>query len=392
MQVVYEHLHRYLWAAELVEGRRVLDLASGEGFGAAVLARSARSVVGVDIDKRTVEHSRLNYKMRGLSFAVADARELSTFDDGSFDAVVAFEMIEHVEDQERVLDEIQRVLAPDGFLIMSTPDREAYGEASQENPYHVHELDRDELGELVRPRFKHLTTFGQRTITGSAVAALDDVGHVGTEKPARSFFVERVGDEWQVEPALSPLYIIAVASNGQLPAAARDSTLADPRLALVEASIAEHLDQRTLEVARLRARSIQDQSTIAALDAALNAANQKNRRIEQSVTWQLFQRVRARTFALLGGEESQAVEFLQRTLRFLGRTLLRGQALLSGGPASVRVGARRSRGGPIRFPRGRPARGLNRHPAVHARRPHGGRPVVDSRKHERDPLRGDLGR
>ncbi len=61
VQVVYEHLHRYLWAAQLVEGRRVLDLASGEGFGAAILAESAASVIGIDTDQRTVDHSQLNY-------------------------------------------------------------------------------------------------------------------------------------------------------------------------------------------------------------------------------------------------------------------------------------------------------------------------------------------
>jgi ubiquinone/menaquinone biosynthesis C-methylase UbiE len=109
-QVVYEHLHRYLWAAPLIAGRSVLDLASGEGFGAATLAGSASSVVGVDIDERTVEHSRLNYVSDNLRFTVADGHDLSAFEEGEFGAVVAFEMIEHLSDQARVLDEIQRVL------------------------------------------------------------------------------------------------------------------------------------------------------------------------------------------------------------------------------------------------------------------------------------------
>ncbi len=61
VQVVYEHFHRYMWAANAVSGRKVLDLGSGEGFGSAILAGSAAEVVGVDIDARTVEHSRLNY-------------------------------------------------------------------------------------------------------------------------------------------------------------------------------------------------------------------------------------------------------------------------------------------------------------------------------------------
>ena len=120
-QLVYEHFHRYLWAASLVANRRVLDLASGEGFGAAILAQSANEVIGIDIDPRTIEHSKRNYDSATIDFRVGDGHDLSAFDDGSFGAVVAFEMIEHVADQARVLAEIARVLAPDGLLTSPRP-------------------------------------------------------------------------------------------------------------------------------------------------------------------------------------------------------------------------------------------------------------------------------
>src|SRR5215212_5134937 len=90
-QVAYEHYHRYLWAEELVHGRRVLDLGSGEGFGSAILSRSAGSVVGIDVDETTIEHSHLNYASPKLEFRVASALDLGEFEDASFDAVVAFE-------------------------------------------------------------------------------------------------------------------------------------------------------------------------------------------------------------------------------------------------------------------------------------------------------------
>src|SRR3954463_13039175 len=73
VQVVYEHLHRYLWAAQLVGGWRVLDLGSGEGFGSALLAETAASVVGLDVDRRTVEHAQLNWAGDNVSFDVGDA-------------------------------------------------------------------------------------------------------------------------------------------------------------------------------------------------------------------------------------------------------------------------------------------------------------------------------
>lgn len=375
VQVVYEHLHRYLWAAALVEGRHVLDLASGEGFGAAILAESARSVVGVDIDERSVEHSRLNYGGPSLNFCAGDAHDLSLFDDDSFDAVVAFEMIEHVEDQARVLEEVRRVLAPDGLLIMSTPDRRAYGDASDEpNPYHVHELDRAEFADLLASRFAATAMWGQRTITGSVLSALDPL--LGPDAPsAQSFFVERAGDDW-VEAALSPIYLVALASNADLPAVPANSTLADRGVQLVRAAEAagveagkrgveaaereaEHhrhtvadlkrlLDRRDRvqaelrmaladqvierELHRERARELHDESKeaetrLSSLESELAAATQFVQRVEQSVSWQLFERLRGRLFALVGGEHSRGVQSLQAILRLGGRVLRpRGQA------------------------------------------------------------------
>ena len=186
VQTVYEHLHRYMWAAELVVGRRVLDLASGEGFGAAILAESAEHVIGIDIDRRTVEHSSLNYGDDRIEFELGDAADLTRFADGSFGAVVAFEMIEHVHDQGRVLEEIERVLAPDGVLIMSTPDRPAYTDATgRSNPFHVHELDLEGFSTLMGSAFENVAIWGQRTITGSALAALDGLRGPPI-RPARS--------------------------------------------------------------------------------------------------------------------------------------------------------------------------------------------------------------
>ena len=174
MQVVYEHMHRYLWAATVVAGRRVLDLGSGEGFGASILsAGEGTEVVGIDIDERTVEHAQLNWAGPRTSFKVGNAFDLSEFDDGSFGAVVAFEVIEHVEKQEQVLAEVARVLADDGVLIISTPDRRLYSDATEQvNPFHQHELTYEEFSALLEGPFPHVAVWGQRTITGSHLAAL----------------------------------------------------------------------------------------------------------------------------------------------------------------------------------------------------------------------------
>ena len=80
IQVAYEHYHRYLWAAQIVAGRKVLDLGSGEGFGSAILAGEAESVTGIDVDPVTVDHAQLNYAAPNLEFAVGSALELDRFE------------------------------------------------------------------------------------------------------------------------------------------------------------------------------------------------------------------------------------------------------------------------------------------------------------------------
>jgi GT2 family glycosyltransferase/SAM-dependent methyltransferase len=368
VQVVYEHLHRYLWAAEIVAGRRVLDLASGEGFGAAILSETAAEVVGADNDPVTIEHARLNYEADNLSFTVGDARHLREFEDGSFGAVVAFELLEHLDQQDRALDEIQRVLAPDGVLILSTPDRDA---SSGDNPYHVHELARPELEAALVARYRKVALFGQRAITGSELARLDR-----TDPAARgpAFFIEREGDGWRPAGAPAPVYLVAVASDAELPALPDGSSLGDGGIELVrkaeeaayELGGADHLRARDQlqeqltqrddelrrsrhELERLRARSARDSHTISSLDAALNAASDKLRRVEGSVTWQLFERVRARLFSLLGGDESRAVAALQATLRSIGRRLRSTRTIAGQGRGHGRRGIRRA-SGPIELP------------------------------------------
>jgi GT2 family glycosyltransferase/SAM-dependent methyltransferase/glycosyltransferase involved in cell wall biosynthesis len=357
VQVVYEHLHRYLWAAQLVEGRRVLDLASGEGFGAAILARSASSVLGIDIDRPTVDHSSLNYGGETIEFRLGDAQDLSSFENDSFGAVVAFEMIEHVEDQKRVLAEITRVLEADGLLIMSTPERRAYSSGEgRENPFHVHELELPELRELLGRHFEHAAVWGQRTITGSMLSALgrDDAP---ASAPMKTFFVEPEGEEWSLASGMSALYLVAVASNAPLPAIATNSTLADCDLALLRAAerrgeqaardglrlgeeraeavigqleaaraqlteVRRALADREIELHSRRLRMEEVEQAVAKmreLEADLEVQRAMTSEMQQSITWRLFRAVRDTLLELAGGRESVPVRAARKAIRVIGR-------------------------------------------------------------------------
>ena len=162
-EIWYEHWHRYHFAAKLVTGREVLDVACGTGYGSALLARQARHVVGADISDETIEHARVFYAaMTNLAFRQADCAALP-FPDANFDAVVCFETIEHIDAQATFLDEVRRVLRPEGFLVLSSPNKLEYSDRRGfANPYHLRELYREALASLLAPRFPYTKWFGQR--------------------------------------------------------------------------------------------------------------------------------------------------------------------------------------------------------------------------------------
>ena len=181
-EIWYEHLHRYAFAAQWGRGARILDAACGEGYGSALLAESAESVTGVDIDPETIGHARRRYgHLRNLNFEVADCTRLP-FEDGEFQQVVSFETLEHLAEQEALLAEFRRVLAGDGFLVLSSPDKAVYSEQQGfVNEHHVRELYREDLEQLLRAEFPALRVFGQKLLFHSAIWSEGPVERVDSQ-------------------------------------------------------------------------------------------------------------------------------------------------------------------------------------------------------------------
>jgi GT2 family glycosyltransferase/SAM-dependent methyltransferase len=163
-----EHWHRYAWCRQPVRGLRVLDVACGEGYGSALLAQTALSVHGVDISAEAVAHARAEYgNLDNVAFERASATELP-FPDAHFDAVISFETLEHLQEQEQMLSQIRRVLKPGGFFIVSSPNKEVYSDRRNfVNEFHVKELYFPELSELLGRHFGAVRYFGQRMASGS---------------------------------------------------------------------------------------------------------------------------------------------------------------------------------------------------------------------------------
>jgi 2-polyprenyl-3-methyl-5-hydroxy-6-metoxy-1,4-benzoquinol methylase len=170
-----EHLARYRLAAQLAEGRQVLDVACGEGYGTAMLsAAGAAGATGVDVDSAAVEHARSHH---AIDARVADIRSLP-FDDGAYDLVVSFETIEHVEEPERALDELARVCAPGGLLVISTPNA---GQYLVENEFHVREFEHDEFVGMLRERFAEVRLLFQHNWLTSAILGSQAMGQADGE-------------------------------------------------------------------------------------------------------------------------------------------------------------------------------------------------------------------
>ena len=163
----YEHWHRYAVVAPVCAGRRVLDAACGEGYGSALLAGTALSVTGLDVDAQAIAHARERYAQPNLAFQAGSVTRIPLAD-ACVDLVVSFETIEHLAEQHAMLAEFRRVLAPHGALIVSSPNRPVYNESGGEpNHFHVKELDRAELRALLDPLFPQQAWHAQRVTAQS---------------------------------------------------------------------------------------------------------------------------------------------------------------------------------------------------------------------------------
>jgi 2-polyprenyl-3-methyl-5-hydroxy-6-metoxy-1,4-benzoquinol methylase len=175
------HLAVYEWIAARVGGKRVVDMACGEGYGSNVLAASAASVVGVDANPDAHEHARLRYVRPNLRFE----RDLVESFAEPCDAVVFLQTIEHVQDPGAILEHFKSMLAAgaegregpgSGVAYVSTPNLLTLappGAEKSDNPWHVKEYRAAEFRALCEahfPRVEMLGLFHARKLRAHEVA------------------------------------------------------------------------------------------------------------------------------------------------------------------------------------------------------------------------------
>lgn len=163
--VINAALARYTFAMPLCAGRTVLDIGCGAGLGLRVLAPVASRLVGVDYSPDTLVSFKNDSP--AVTRIAADALGLP-FREKSFEAVTAFEIIEHLDDPRICLAEAARILTDEGVLVLSTPNRSVYSPRGTWLDYHVREYDVTELSGLLAPLFSRVALLGQAHLSHDA--------------------------------------------------------------------------------------------------------------------------------------------------------------------------------------------------------------------------------
>ncbi|MBE6194976.1 MAG: class I SAM-dependent methyltransferase [Rikenellaceae bacterium] len=140
----------YHHAAELVEGD-ILEIGTGSGYGVEVIAPKATRYISIDKELPAVPLQLENVEYYDMEVPPID------FENCSFDSVVSFQVIEHIEEDIDFVREVARVLRPGGKFVVSTPNAPM---SLTRNPWHVREYNADELRNLLECHFSKVEAYG----------------------------------------------------------------------------------------------------------------------------------------------------------------------------------------------------------------------------------------
>ncbi|MDC0408587.1 class I SAM-dependent methyltransferase [Flavobacteriaceae bacterium] len=154
------HLSRYKFASKYVKNKLVADVACGTGYGTRVLLEDGEALkcIGVDIDEKAILYARKKHCTRGSEFIHSSAENLP-FKTESFDAIISFETLEHVIDDSKLINEFNRILKPNGLLIISTPNQWPLSIAK----FHTKEYDLQEFQNILRTKFEIRKMYNQNS-------------------------------------------------------------------------------------------------------------------------------------------------------------------------------------------------------------------------------------
>lgn len=163
LEMIAFTIARYKFACKWMRGGdHVLEVGCGEGFGCNFFSRHVERVTGLDIDPATIERCRLKYRRPNLQFITGDIIDPPSTPFPQFDAVVSFEMIEHVDHASgmKMAANCAAYLKPGGLLVLSTPRAREDRSVSRRH-HHVFEYDYETLLATLEPHFNRVMVFCQ---------------------------------------------------------------------------------------------------------------------------------------------------------------------------------------------------------------------------------------
>ncbi|MEI7895988.1 MAG: class I SAM-dependent methyltransferase [bacterium] len=174
------HVFAYEFAKENIsKNSSVLEMGCGEGYGTSLMSEHVEKITGLDVDANAVDHAQNKYGSSNCTFTLYDGRKIP-FRDNTFDAVISFQVIEHVEDDANFVAEIFRILKNNGIFIVTTPNRTLRLKPGQKpwNKFHLREYSPDQFEMLLKNKFEGATVWG---IRGN-----DEVQRVESDRVAKS--------------------------------------------------------------------------------------------------------------------------------------------------------------------------------------------------------------
>jgi SAM-dependent methyltransferase len=163
--ILTRSMARYHFVAPHLHGA-ALDVGCGRGYGFDIVQRSTSTQIGIDVSHAFLRAARAREPQRPLALASGDRLPFAS---QSFDAIISFEVIEHIDDDVAFLRDLRRLARPNALIAVSTPNKlVSSGDRSVPlNPFHVREYVIDEFARLLRQEFSSVAVYGQHEGSGS---------------------------------------------------------------------------------------------------------------------------------------------------------------------------------------------------------------------------------
>jgi 2-polyprenyl-3-methyl-5-hydroxy-6-metoxy-1,4-benzoquinol methylase len=211
--------YRYIYQ-KIRTGNRVVDIGCGEGYGPYLLSTRAAEVIGYDVNEKVMISAREKYCRfaNNLSFKTYDGLTIPE-KDGTCDQVTCFQVIEHIANQERFLEEIKRILKPQGTVAISTPNRLTFSPDGKLHPFHVREFTAEEFRSTLEKYFSVTELFGLHSgLTLSLHKGLEDMDYGRRGKMIRDVIKNLPSsiqnDLWRMLSEESAMFSVDMADTG----------------------------------------------------------------------------------------------------------------------------------------------------------------------------------